>query len=353
VPIRSRIASALHQLGALKAVMNLRSSVHAPFLSVYTFHHIADVDDATYRFDTNVADATPAQFRRWMENVASMATPVSIDQLCGALDGKSLPKNPVVITFDDGYLSNYTTALPILNSLGIPAVFFVATDYIEERKLFWWEALAWMVRHTQKSVISIPAVDGGYSITLEVKSPSSLRTLQTYVKNTANIDVAAFLQRVATATGIEWTPAVEKQLADELIMNWDQVRALAAAGMDVESHSRSHRVLQTVPDHELVEELAGSKAKLEAELGQPVRAIAYPVGRRIVGDPRLLGAVQTAGYQLGFTNASGVNITAGKYALPRGHNRFDVKRLATDRDMSDAMLLAQMVVPPLAYVAET
>jgi hypothetical protein len=31
-------------------------------------------------------------------------------------------------------------------------------------------------------------------------------------------------------------------------------------------------------------------------------------------------------------------------------NPYDVRRLSTDRDMSDAMFLAQMAVPSLAYI---
>ena len=90
-------------------------------------------------------------------------------------------------------------------------------------------------------------------------------------------------------------------------MTWDQVRALARAGMDVESHGRRHRVLQTLDDATLDDELAGSRADLEAQLGRPVRAIAYPVGRRIAREARIRDALAAAGYRIGLTNQSGVN----------------------------------------------
>jgi peptidoglycan/xylan/chitin deacetylase (PgdA/CDA1 family) len=160
------------------------------------------------------------------------------------------------------------------------------------------------------------------------------------------------LQLLAAAADVEWNQVIENALADQLIMNWDHIRALAKAGMDVESHSRSHRVLETVPHDELVSELAGSKSVLEEKLGKAVRAIAYPVGRRIVGNNTVLTAVKQAGYEIGFTNGSGVNLTAGSASMLNADNRYDVRRLATDRAMSDAMLLAQMVVPPLAYIAK-
>ncbi|HXH05236.1 MAG TPA: polysaccharide deacetylase family protein [Vicinamibacterales bacterium] len=42
----------------------------------------------------------------------------------------------VAVTFDDGYLDNATVAAPILQELGIPAAFFVATDMIGGRRPF-------------------------------------------------------------------------------------------------------------------------------------------------------------------------------------------------------------------------
>ena len=38
--------------------------------------------------------------------------------------GKPLPENPVIVTFDDGYMSNYTYAFPVLRELEMNAVIF-------------------------------------------------------------------------------------------------------------------------------------------------------------------------------------------------------------------------------------
>lgn len=40
-------------------------------------------------------------------------------------NGKSLPDNPIIITFDDGYLSNYTYAYPILKQYNMKATIFI------------------------------------------------------------------------------------------------------------------------------------------------------------------------------------------------------------------------------------
>src|ERR1044071_10430366 len=100
------------------------------------------------------------------------------------------------------------------------------------------------------------------------------------------LDVERFLDGLAAALAVDWSPELEARHAEQLIMPWDQVRALARAGMDVESHCRRHRVLQTLDDAMLEDELVGSRRELEAQLGRPVRALAYPVGRGVHGERR-------------------------------------------------------------------
>lgn len=58
-------------------------------------------------------------------------TPINFKDLNLYIKGQGgLPLKPVIITADDGYLSNYETAFPILKKHNIPATFFVTTRYI-------------------------------------------------------------------------------------------------------------------------------------------------------------------------------------------------------------------------------
>jgi peptidoglycan/xylan/chitin deacetylase (PgdA/CDA1 family) len=59
-------------------------------------------------------------------------TPLSMDQLYSFLkeDG-ALPEKPVVLTFDDGYVGNYTYAFPILKEFGFKATIFMISDCID------------------------------------------------------------------------------------------------------------------------------------------------------------------------------------------------------------------------------
>src|SRR3954462_6244144 len=102
--MRERVAGWLHRAGALQAVMELRRHAPVPIVSILTYHHISD-HDPSYPYDHNVADATPAQFRRQMEMVARYGTPIGVDDLVRALAGAPLPNNPGMGPLDAGYLS--------------------------------------------------------------------------------------------------------------------------------------------------------------------------------------------------------------------------------------------------------
>jgi peptidoglycan/xylan/chitin deacetylase (PgdA/CDA1 family) len=344
---RERLVDLLDRAGVLRGVMQLRRLSPLRILGVVTFHHIHDTAyHPAYPYDPDVADATPRQFRRHLETLARIGTPISMAELLRGLDGGPLPPNPLMITFDDGYRSCHDVALPILREMGIPATFFVATSFVNERKLYWWERIAVALHRARcrRAALTYP-----FALAVDADDPESRHTLDDLVKDTHALDVARFLDELCRALDVEWNPAIEAEHANELIMTWDQVRALARAGMAVESHTRHHRVLETLDDSALRDDLVGARCDLERELGQRVEAISYPVGRR-VRDPRIRAAISAAGYRIGFANCGGVNPLWP--AALRGALAFDplgIRRVSAETSVSDSMFLTQLAIPPLGY----
>jgi peptidoglycan/xylan/chitin deacetylase (PgdA/CDA1 family) len=63
--------------------------------------------------------------------------PLTLREIALAVDsGQPIPKNAVVLTFDDGYQNNYKNAFPILREFNYKAVFFLVTNAIG-RDNFW------------------------------------------------------------------------------------------------------------------------------------------------------------------------------------------------------------------------
>ena len=76
-------------------------------------------------------------------------------------------------------------------------------------------------------------------------------------------------------------------------MSWDQLKSLAAAGMEIGSHSMTHRPPSTLSEAELRAEMTESKQRLEDRLGLPVVTASSPTG---FFNPGMIAAARTAGY---------------------------------------------------------
>lgn len=81
----------------------------------------------------NGATIDVAEFERQMAWLATNGyTPVSSAELLAWVEGKGqLPERPVQIHFDDGYLSNYTYALPIMQKHSIRGLLFLVSAFPE------------------------------------------------------------------------------------------------------------------------------------------------------------------------------------------------------------------------------
>jgi peptidoglycan/xylan/chitin deacetylase (PgdA/CDA1 family) len=115
------------------------------------------------------------------------------------------------------------------------------------------------------------------------------------------------------------------------LLTADQVREIAAAGVEVGSHGLEHVSLLRVDDVCLREETVRSRTILEELLQQPVRGFAYPYGH---ADARVVGAVKNAGYDYSCAVQPWSGI--GRYAIPRTavfeHDsswRLDAKRVVS------------------------
>ncbi|MDR3288270.1 MAG: polysaccharide deacetylase family protein [Peptococcaceae bacterium] len=81
-----------------------------------------------------------------------------------------------------------------------------------------------------------------------------------------------------------------------------ELKALQENGWRLEGHSATHPYLTEATAAALEEELAGSKAVLEAQLDRPVKFFAYPFG---VFDERVAQAVKDSGYTMAVTTERG------------------------------------------------
>ncbi len=68
-------------------------------------------------------------------------------------------------------------------------------------------------------------------------------------------------------------------LGRRAVVSWSQARELAAAGLELGGHTRTHPDLRTLRRDRVEQEIAAGKHEIEAQLDRPVESFAYPYGR--------------------------------------------------------------------------
>jgi peptidoglycan/xylan/chitin deacetylase (PgdA/CDA1 family) len=117
-------------------------------------------------------------------------------------------------------------------------------------------------------------------------------------------------------------------------------REMRAAGHQIGAHTVTHPILARLPHAQQRKEISGSVDRIEAELGERPRWLAYPVG--VTGtfneDSRL--AAREAGIELAFSNYGGRVTRSNFLAL-------DIRRTSAETLRTPTLFTATLALPPL------
>jgi peptidoglycan/xylan/chitin deacetylase (PgdA/CDA1 family) len=230
---------------------------------------------------------------------------VSRDELLAAAAGEAtLPERACAVTFDDGLRCQAELARPVLEELGVPAIFFVPGKPVAEgRVLHVHKVHAIRERAGDAELFElVGAEDVPEDVAREhyrYDTPEAAR-----VKYLLNMVLAADeRERVVGAAFAELFPD-EAAFAAELYMSRDQIRALASS---VGAHSYAHEPLALMSPEELDRDLERCTALLEEITGARPRAFSYPHGTASTVDVGTARRLAAAGYRVAFTMERALN----------------------------------------------
>lgn len=279
-------------------------------LSVLVLHRVLPGPDPLY---PEAIDA--ARFRQMCHWLLSLFMVLPLDVAVQRMREGSLPERALAITFDDGYADNCEVAMPILQSLGMPATVFVTTGFLNGGCM-WNDIVIESFRRTSYDSANLDDLlpEPGLK-TLRLAAPMDRRGALESVINAVKYLVAgqrlAVVNRIAERLGVT--------LPSNLMMTSAQVLALRKGGLQVGAHTVSHPILTTLSTDEARREMQDSKNFLEQLLGERVGLFAYPNGKPGQDfDSRSVALAQEIGFDAAVTTAPGAaSSLTDPYQLPR------------------------------------
>ena len=303
---------------------------------IVTLHHVGPQRDASFQ-PNGFLSVTPEFLDRFLGHfIARGWRFVSVDEMArGAAVREAQDGRRIAVTLDDGYRDNSEHAWPVFRRHSVPFTIYVCAGFCDRTAELWWEALDRVIA----SADSVPMPgDEGETIATR-RMGEKLKAYEVW-KDWLTTEADELRQRVAirelcAAHGLDLAA-----LARELVMDWDEVREIAADPLaSIGAHTLTHPALARLAPNAAFHEMSASADRIEAEIGRRPISIAFPYGYRAAAGPREAGLAEQAGFAASVTTRPG-------YIAANG-NRQGLPRVSVNGLFQDVRYLETLLTPGL------
>ena len=207
---------------------------------ILLYHSIAEA--IPQALQGTLHNITPSIFKSHLQQLSPWFDFVSLEQFAQADEKRGL----AAITFDDGYISVFDNALPILDSFNYPFTFFLNSVTFEKR-LNWRDKVRYLIHHDLVD-------DFEQNYEFEVKEGRFYRYSKNPVNNSAELDIALdlFLDDHVVDIYNEYPYLTEQDLiADHDLISYG-------------NHSHNHYVLSSLSDYQQRDEILATQIALNS-----------------------------------------------------------------------------------------
>jgi peptidoglycan/xylan/chitin deacetylase (PgdA/CDA1 family) len=282
---------------------------------ILTYHRVLN-EVPHYPYDPAMY-VTAATLKMHIQELGRSFEFVLVDDILS--DGKARGRR-CAITFDDGWLDNYTNALPILREYHIPATVFIPLGMIGTNRRFWFHEIWEIVRQVSGTPCEQRAIQYFAQEISEWKGQvldvDGVCDLIDRLKHRSADHLDDVIARAYQALELQQNPTC-------YLVNWDQIREMGAQGIRFGSHGLYHYILPRISRDLKTNEVRGSYAMLQ-DLNIPISHVfCYPNSD---WDTESIACVKAAGYMGAVGGSLG-------YVGPQSHP-FVLNRIPLHNDIS-------------------
>lgn len=299
-------------------------------LYVAMYHYVRDLANSRY---PEIKGMNIQDFKTQLEFMKSNFNIVRMEDVMDAADGKKeLPENALLLTFDDGYIDNYTYVFPILEKMNLQGSFFITGKTFVEHKLLDVNKIHFtLASASAETMLPILLERMNYYRGTEFDFPSNEELWNEFaVQTRLDTKEVIFLKRmlqtalperlrniITTEMFQQFVGIDEDKFARELYMTEDQMETLKRHGMFIGVHGYDHYWMERLTEDEAKQDIDKALAAMAPYIDPNKWVINYPYGS---ANEAILKYVESKGASLGFS-------TQYTVADLKRDNRFYLPRL--------------------------
>jgi peptidoglycan/xylan/chitin deacetylase (PgdA/CDA1 family) len=205
---------------------------------------------------------------------------VSMDEVVNHIkSGRGFSTPSIAITFDDGYLDNYTLAYPVLKKHGVPATIYLTTGLIGTLDKIWTEQIGLALLETKKDYFDFSEILGDKAFSIKTKEEKELAysKVSKALKLRPDEERRELIQKLFEK--LEVNERSGRHFGGRMMLNWDEVQEMRKDGITIGSHSHSHPILTRMSIQKAKDEILDSKKIAEKNVDIEVKHFSFPNGR--------------------------------------------------------------------------
>ncbi len=310
---KNSIAHLLFYTGVLFLLKWIRLRKRAVILM---YHRVLKEDERRGSFSHPGIIVDPETFSRQLDCLHKYFRVLTQTEFLQHLEERNFPSSSVLLTFDDGWLDNYTNAFPILKEKELPAIIFLATGFIGNEKLFWQERLAACLfgcfldrGEKARKILGRCGLENIGTLSDE-EAKKAIRTFVSFQKEQDQDTLRSLVEEIT-----ESSSASRESHGIDKFLDWKQVREMSGHSLFFGCHSVHHHILTHIPPEVAVREIRESKKAIEDNCLTSPHLFCYPNGNH---NDRIKEEVARAGFRAAMSTIPGyIDPSTDHYGLRR------------------------------------
>jgi peptidoglycan/xylan/chitin deacetylase (PgdA/CDA1 family) len=222
---------------------------------------------------------------------------VSLDEALRRIAREEDGRRFVVITFDDGYRSTASLALPVMERHNAPFTAYVPTGAPQRTLYSWWLALRLLFKSRDR--VTIDAMNQRFDCPDLSSKTAGFVAVSQWIHQ--DLNRKWLLEPTFKSAGISF-----ETLNELFFLNEDEIRTFAKHPLvRIGAHTQSHPSLATLDIDSARTEMTANRVYLEQLLQRSIEHFAYPYGTPIACGPREAALAVEVGFRSAVTTRHG------------------------------------------------